>query len=187
MPVCTDEHAHTLANTCTHTRNPHPTPHTQTRARTHAPPLTHTQTRSHAHTHTRKQAHTHTHSHTYLRFLYMLEWTGKPCWSVPVLSVYTHVPPTPGPCSKALTEKRGWRLDRCRTAHSPAAPAPTTATRIDILTAAQNSIFALPVWYTFFFFLLLFFGFCRLILTKNFSECCLILNKKIFLPGSYEF
>ena len=69
MPVCTDEHAHTLANTCTHTRNPHPTPHTQPRARTHAPPLTHTQTRSHAHTHTRKQAHTHTHSHTHTHLL----------------------------------------------------------------------------------------------------------------------
>ena len=44
---------------------------------------------------------------TYLRLLYMLEWTGRPWWSVPVRSVYTHVPPTPGLCSKAVTEKPG--------------------------------------------------------------------------------
>ena len=70
---------------------------------------------------------------TYLRFLYMLEWIGRPWLSVPVSSVYTHVPPIPRLCSNALTEKVEGRLAKCLTAHNPPAPAPITATRMDIL------------------------------------------------------
>jgi len=37
----------------------------------------------------------------YLRLLYMLEWTGKPYWSLSTSSVYTQVPPMLFVCSNA--------------------------------------------------------------------------------------
>lgn len=76
---------------------------------------------------------------TYLRFLYMLLWMGRePSLSALPLCLtsrgrsslfsYTHVPPTSLACSNTLNWNLSGYLLRWRAQHSPAAPAPTTAT-----------------------------------------------------------
>ena len=66
---------------------------------------------------------------TYLRYLYTLEWIGRPYASFSMLSVYTHVPPRLAVCSKAVAVNLlGWAV-RWRSATSPPAPAPITHTR----------------------------------------------------------
>ena len=58
----------------------------------------------------------------------MLECIGRPCLSVPVSSVYTHVPPIQSAFSKTNGSNKSGLADRYRAAHNPAAPAPITAT-----------------------------------------------------------
>ena len=59
----------------------------------------------------------------------MLEWIGNPRSSIPVFSLYTHVPPTREDCSNTCTSNTSSSLVRCLAAESPAAPAPITHTR----------------------------------------------------------
>ena len=66
---------------------------------------------------------------SYLRFLYMLECIGSPCLSVPVSSVYTHVPPMQSAFSNTTGSNKFGFADKYLAAHRPAAPAPITHTR----------------------------------------------------------
>ena len=59
----------------------------------------------------------------------MLEWIGNPRSSIPVFSLYTHVPPTREDCSNTCTSNTSSSLVRFLAAESPAAPAPITHTR----------------------------------------------------------
>ena len=62
----------------------------------------------------------------------MLVWTGRPFVSIPTLSVYLHVPPTPVEVSNPTPWNVPGLAARWRKAANPAAPQPITPTRITI-------------------------------------------------------